>query len=63
MPDLDTALAHYPHSVVRLESSIKSSLAAFLQQHAIDVVVVPDFWPQSIVQFTSGARRRTRLAA
>lgn len=32
MPDLDTALAHYPHELVTLERSVKSNIQAFLEQ-------------------------------
>ena len=38
---------------MRLERSIKSSLPAFLQQHAVDLLVCGDEWPQAALQLTS----------
>lgn len=32
VPDLDTALAHYPHQLVKLDRSVKSNIQAFLEQ-------------------------------
>ena len=55
VPDLDTALANYPHTVVRLEGSARSNIFTFLQQHPIDILVVGDHWPQSVMQLVSCA--------
>ena len=41
MPDLDTALARYPHTVVVLEGGVKSNVAAWLAQQHVDVLVTP----------------------
>ena len=55
MPDLDTALRHYPHSEVKLEGGVRHNVPTFLQQQGIDILVVGDQWPQSGLQLTSGA--------
>lgn len=55
VPDLDTALAHYPATVVRLEGSVRSSIRTFLERNSIDVLVVGEHWPSSGLQLTSGA--------
>jgi nucleotide-binding universal stress UspA family protein len=40
--DFDTAMERYPHIVVQLEGSFKSSLGRFVRNSSIDVVVVCD---------------------
>lgn len=60
MPDLDTALLHYPAEVVRLEGGVKSSIQGFLERNAIDILVVGEHWPSTGLQLTSGARGRGR---
>ena len=55
MPDLDTALRHYPHSEVKLEGGMRHAVPTFLQQQGIDILVVGDQWPQSGLQLSSGA--------
>ncbi len=41
MPDLDTALARYPHTTVVLEGGIKHNIACWLAQQHVDVLVIP----------------------
>ena len=53
VPDLDTALARYPHTVVRLDGALKAAVRAFLEREAIDILVVSDHWPQHMLQLTS----------
>jgi hypothetical protein len=60
MPDLDTALRHYPHSEVKLEGGMRHAVPTFLQQQGIDILVVGDQWPQSGLQLSSGAVRVRR---
>jgi hypothetical protein len=59
VPDLETALVKYPHKEVVLEGGIKHNIAVWLAQQHVDVLVIPDQWPQSMLQkglqITSGA--------
>jgi len=41
VPDLDTALARYPHTTVVLEGGIKHNIACWLAQQHVDVLVIP----------------------
>lgn len=54
VPDLDTALAHYPHELVTLERSVKSNIQAFLEQHHIDILVIPAQWPGAVLAALPG---------
>lgn len=47
-------MRNYPHTIVRLEGKLRDSMPAFLQEHGVDIFVVPDQWPQSMLQLTSG---------
>lgn len=55
VPDLDTALHHYPAEVVRLEGAVKPSIQAFVERNTIDILVVGEHWPSTGLQLTSGA--------
>lgn len=50
VPDLDTALVKYPHKAVVLEGGIKQNIAVWLAQQHVDVLVIPDQWPQNMLQ-------------
>jgi nucleotide-binding universal stress UspA family protein len=50
VPDLETALVKYPHKEVVLEGGIKHNIAVWLAQQHVDVLVIPDQWPQSMLQ-------------
>ncbi|KAL4419509.1 hypothetical protein ABPG77_002295 [Micractinium sp. CCAP 211/92] len=54
VPDLDTAMAHYPHELVTLERSVKSNIQAFLEQHHIDILVIPAQWPGAVLSALPG---------
>lgn len=54
VPDLDTALAHYPHQLVKLDRSVKSNIQAFLEQHHIDILVIPAQWPGEVLAALPG---------
>ncbi|KAL4451801.1 hypothetical protein ABPG75_007463 [Micractinium tetrahymenae] len=54
IPDLDTALAHYPHELVKLEGSVKSNIHTFLAQYHIDILVIPAQWPGAVLSALPG---------
>lgn len=56
VPDMDTALANWPRTVLSLKGSLQSNLALFLEKYSIDIVVLPDDFPkQGAVQLGSVA--------
>ena len=56
IPDLETALESWPHSVISLKGRLQSNLSVFLDRFAIDIVVLPEDFPrQGAVQIGSVA--------
>jgi hypothetical protein len=45
-------VAHYPCTIVRLEGGAKSSLAAWQERNAIDLLVIGEHWPQGGIKMT-----------
>lgn len=53
IPDLDTACADYPNTVVKLDGSLQNNVKWFIEQHRPDVLVIGENLPSPAMKLTS----------